>query len=144
MHNEDDANGTTIDAALEDIELVEEEAQAEVFVEPTIDVKFQLVIKACETLTEIESLGNLKSDFQPKRIEISTFNYDDLISTKIKLMFDERVAEPSNWSGMGYTIGEALTANLWCLRFETERRIAKLQALLAELSTAAPIKERGE
>lgn len=150
MQNNFDANGMPLEEEVVDIELIEEEVQEEVFVEPSVDEKFNLIIKACELLTEIETRGNILKEFQPQHIKLSTYKYDgQLIHSEIRLVFrdgkhDEKVAKPCNWSGMGYTVGEALTCNLWCLQFETEERIAKLQKLLIELQAAAPMKSSSE
>ena len=112
------------------------------------DKKLNLILRAIDVVTEQESRGSLLKNFKPKvEIVISREDDEDYMQTDIRLEYDqgmkENIGHASNWGGMGRTLDEALTSNLWCLRYEIEDRMAKFNALLPELKELAPI-ERDE
>ncbi len=113
----------------------------------SIEEKFDTLMQACALATEMESRGRLMREHQPK-IEIVFLLEDnsiDLCATKqykqidIRLVFpDGKVGEAVNWNGMGSTIDEALNGSLWCLRFELEERMKKMEEMLQKLKEVAP------
>lgn len=100
-----------------------------------------LIFKTCKALTEMETRGGNLHEVEPKKIRVSIEEYDsEFLLTSIHYEFaDGKTVEAGNASGgMGKTLSEALTSNLWALGFELEERIAKLQASLVEVKEAAP------
>lgn len=95
----------------------------------------------------MESRGNLLERFKPK-VEIVISREDkEYIQTEIRLEYNqdikENIGHPVNWGGIGRSLDESLTSNLWCLRYEIEERMAKFNAILPELKALAPL-ERDE
>ena len=107
------------------------------------DKKIDLIFRACKIVTEMESRGSLLREVQPKaRIVIHQDDDDDYVSTDIVLDFkNNKTIDACNWGGYGRSLNEALTSNLWCLRFEIKERMNKLNAIMAELKDAAPLED---
>lgn len=109
----------------------------------TTEEKYCLVMEAARLCMKQEFRGNLLADHLPVISLVVEKDPDESggidTITRIRAKYPTgKTGYTANWDGMGKSLDEALTSNLWGLEFEIEARLKQYQEMLARLKEAAP------